>query len=353
MTLEPGLHPGGLVGRHVVEHDVELALRVRPLHPAHEGEEVGARVAGAGFLGDRAGRDLECREQAGRAVADVVVGPPLDRAPTQWQHGRGPVERLDLGLLVDREHDRPLGRIEVQADHVPDLGLELRIGAELERLDPVRLETRLGPDPLDRRDRHADPARDPAGAPVGRPVGRWLQGQGDHPVPVRPGVGRRPSGPWRVAQAGQAFGLEAPAPQQHRHEGHAELRRDPLVRDAIGCADHDPRPLHEPLLARPGADQAVEDRSLSRADHQLGRGRMGHAMKRMRSSQWSSHFRAGTLGRASGPPMAPVAVAACGPQSGTNPTVASTSRFTSPISPMGATGRTRNRVIGGPSFTLT
>jgi hypothetical protein len=42
------------------------------------------------------------------------------------------VERLDLGLLVDREHDRPLGRGEAQPDHVADLGLERRIGAELE-----------------------------------------------------------------------------------------------------------------------------------------------------------------------------------------------------------------------------
>ncbi|MBI2777792.1 MAG: hypothetical protein HYX57_11105 [Chloroflexi bacterium] len=61
---------------------------------------------------------------------------------------------------------------------------------------------------------------------------------------------------------------------------HADLRRDPLVRDAIGSADHDPGPLREPLLARPGADQTVENRPFIRTHDQLGRGRMGHATKR-------------------------------------------------------------------------
>lgn len=33
-----------------------------------------------------------------------------------------------MGLLVDREHDRVLGRVDVQADEVRELGRELGIG---------------------------------------------------------------------------------------------------------------------------------------------------------------------------------------------------------------------------------
>jgi hypothetical protein len=71
------------------------------------------------------------------------VGVALDLPGPEGQHRLGPVERLDLGLLVDGEDDRPLGRREVEPDDVADLGDELRIGAPLERLGPVGLEARL------------------------------------------------------------------------------------------------------------------------------------------------------------------------------------------------------------------
>jgi hypothetical protein len=54
-------------------------------------------------------------------------------AGQQRQHRRRAVERLDLRLLVDAEHDRRLGRVEVEADDVSDLVDELRIRGELER----------------------------------------------------------------------------------------------------------------------------------------------------------------------------------------------------------------------------
>src|SRR4051812_23573606 len=57
--------------------------------------------------------DVEGREQAGDAVMIdrpvVVMGAPLGHAGHHRQHGLGPVERLDLGLLVHAQHDRPFG----------------------------------------------------------------------------------------------------------------------------------------------------------------------------------------------------------------------------------------------------
>ena len=44
----------------------------------------------------------------------------------------GSVERLDLRLLVDREHQRMLGRIDMEADDVLHLGGKLRVVRQLE-----------------------------------------------------------------------------------------------------------------------------------------------------------------------------------------------------------------------------
>ena len=102
------------------------------------------RVAG---VGDLAGGDLQCGEQRGGAVADVVVGGLLRQPGPHRQDRRSPVQGLDLGLLVDREHHRLLRRVQVQPDDVADLGLQLRVGGELERLAPPRLQAPLSPDP--------------------------------------------------------------------------------------------------------------------------------------------------------------------------------------------------------------
>ena len=67
-----------------------------------------------------------------------VVG--FDLAGPELEHRLGPIEGLDLGLLIDRQDDRPLGRGEVEPDDVGHLGDELRIAAELERLGLVGLE---------------------------------------------------------------------------------------------------------------------------------------------------------------------------------------------------------------------
>ena len=88
--------------------------------------------------------------QVGGAVTDVVVGLARRHARHQRQHRRRTVERLDLRLLVDAQHDRGLGRVEVQPDDVAHLVDELRIRRELERLDLMRLERKRPPDAADR-----------------------------------------------------------------------------------------------------------------------------------------------------------------------------------------------------------
>ena len=101
-----------------------------------------------GEVGDHvAGGDVERGVQVRGAVALVVMGAPLGRAGQHRQHRRGAVQRLDLGLLVDAEHHRRVGRVQVQPDDVADLVDELRVGRQLELVHQVRLEPERPPDP--------------------------------------------------------------------------------------------------------------------------------------------------------------------------------------------------------------
>ena len=127
-----------------------------------------------------AGGDLQRREQGGRPMPHIVVGAPLGAAGTQRQVGGGAGKRLDLGLLVHADHNRSFGRVQVQADHVADLGFQLRVGGELEGLGPPRFEVVLGPDAGDGVVATAQLVGEQPGGPVGDPevLGRWRQGGG-------------------------------------------------------------------------------------------------------------------------------------------------------------------------------
>jgi hypothetical protein len=65
---------------------------------AEEDQELPVPVPWLGYSGDLAGGDLECGEQGGGAVPDVVVGAPLGLPGLHRQRHLGPVQRLDLGL---------------------------------------------------------------------------------------------------------------------------------------------------------------------------------------------------------------------------------------------------------------
>ena len=61
-------------------------------------------VTGHAATDHRAVEDVERGEQRGRAVADIVVGHRASLAWLERQAGLGAIERLDLALLVDRQH---------------------------------------------------------------------------------------------------------------------------------------------------------------------------------------------------------------------------------------------------------
>ena len=90
-------------------------------HEIEERPDIRGAMAGQALVDNPAGGDVECREQRGGAVPLVVVRVPLGLAGAHGQQRLGSVQRLDLRLFTNSEHQRAVGRIEVQADDVADL----------------------------------------------------------------------------------------------------------------------------------------------------------------------------------------------------------------------------------------
>jgi hypothetical protein len=161
------------------------------------------------------------------------------------QAGLGPVKRLNLRLFVDREHDRVLGRIDVQPDDVRALGGKVGIARALEGADAVRLQVVGLPDTLHRTqgDAHVSGHR-PAG-PVGGFAGRLGAGQGHHLA--HRGIAQR-----RLARLARGIAQEAldpglgvaplPAPYRRPADPGAPGRRGDT--QPLGRAQEDPSPRH-------------------------------------------------------------------------------------------------------------
>ena len=124
---------------------------------------------------DRAVEHVEGGEQRGGAVALVVVGHGAGLARLQRQARLGAVERLDLALLIERQHQAVRRRLEVQPDDRLELGGEVGIARTLEGADAVRLQIVPGPDPLYRAQGDRDHLRHGPAGPMGTSPGGSVQ----------------------------------------------------------------------------------------------------------------------------------------------------------------------------------
>jgi hypothetical protein len=203
-------------------------------------------------------------------VPVVVVGAPFGHAGHHRQHRLGPVERLDLGLLVHAQHHGPLRRVVVEADHIDDLLHEQRVGGQLEPVQHVRFELEPLPDPPDRG--FAQPAalshRGPG--PVGGVLGQLLQGRHHHILDLVEQDRGRPTGTLFVQQTVQTGGHEPGSPSVHGAHAHPELRRDLLVRRALSAGQHNPCPHRQELRRLSPPRPPCQLGPLRLGQHQVG-----------------------------------------------------------------------------------
>ena len=122
MPGEPAHDLGMLVRGVVVEDHVDdLAGWDIRFDRVEEADELLMAVALHAAADDLALQNVERGEQGRRAVAFVVMGHRAGAAFLHRQARLGAVERLDLALLVDREHDCMRRRIDIEADDIANL----------------------------------------------------------------------------------------------------------------------------------------------------------------------------------------------------------------------------------------
>ena len=137
----------GVVVHH--EMDVEVSRHGLASIRSTEAAELGRAVARVALADDAPRRHVQCRKQAGRAVAACSRGcaarPGLGAwAASSWL-------RSSAWIWLFSSTQRTSARVRrghVEAHHVAHLCHEVRIGRELERLQPVRLQAERPPDAL-------------------------------------------------------------------------------------------------------------------------------------------------------------------------------------------------------------
>jgi hypothetical protein len=151
---------------------------------------------------DLAFQHIKRRKQRRDAVTLVVV---CDGAGTSLLHRQprlGAVQRLDLAFLIDRENDGVIGRVDVEADDLFELGHELGIVGQLEPADQMRPQAMSTPDPLHRTDADPSGLRHRRAGPMAGGRRRPCQGQG-HNASATSGRsgGMREGRPFQAADA--------------------------------------------------------------------------------------------------------------------------------------------------------
>ena len=170
MALEPSLNLGVFMGRVVVDDEMEIErFGDVVVDGAQKAQELLMTMAAHAFADDLAGGDVERREQGRRSVSLVVVGHRAGAALLQRQSRLSTIERLNLALFVDRQHQRLVRRVEIKPDTVLNLLTELGIVGQLEAARQMRLEPMRRSDALHARmaqdDRLGHFAQRPVGAP--------------------------------------------------------------------------------------------------------------------------------------------------------------------------------------------
>jgi len=99
----------------------------------------------------------------------------------QGKPGLSAIESLNLALFIDRQDNSVCGRIDMEANYIPQFIDELRIVRELELANPVWLQPVGAPNALYRTDADANRLRHHGASPVRGFTGRICQRHGNHP----------------------------------------------------------------------------------------------------------------------------------------------------------------------------
>ena len=189
---QEGANGLGFMRREIVgDHVNRSPLRLTGHDVAEEFDKGGAGVPRHGLAEDLARLCVQRREERQRAVPVVLEAVALRASRRERQHRIEAVERLNGRFLVHGEDRRVVRRIDIQANHVGGLRLEVGIVRLHVALEAVGLEARALPRLRDEVVMNLQHASQLPGTPVRTAVGRWLLGLGQHTRFHRRGQHRR------------------------------------------------------------------------------------------------------------------------------------------------------------------
>ena len=140
-------HGLGLVRRKVISDDVDLlALGLRGDDICEKGDELRAGVALGCFAQDLSAGNLQGSIKRKSAMPEILKAVALGTPGRKGQNGIEAIESLNGALFIHAEHCGVGRRLQIEADNVGSLGLEVRIVAGHVMTPPGRLQTGLGPD---------------------------------------------------------------------------------------------------------------------------------------------------------------------------------------------------------------
>ena len=123
-----------LVGAGVVENHVDVPRGWdRLVDRVEELPELDRAMPAVEGADDGAGFGVERGKQGRRAVRHVIMRAPFDLAGPHRQQRLGPVERLDLTLLVHTQDQRPIRGVQISPTMSRTFSMR-RVFRELERL---------------------------------------------------------------------------------------------------------------------------------------------------------------------------------------------------------------------------
>ena len=251
MPFEPSADLWMLMRRIIVHNEVQLPVGWSfSVDLIEKTDELLMPMAACALTDDLAVHHVKRGKQRRRAVALVVMRHRPASAALHRQPRLRSVECLYLRLLIDRQHQRVLGRIYIEADDILNFGGEVRVVRQLEGSYSMRLQAVRRPDPLHTTMTNPSGVRHRPTGPVRRLNRRLIQRQFDDPLDHCWRQGRLATGTGCVVQQSiDAFGHKAFLPTPDCRLAFAGPPLDRHRANPIGAQQYNSSPPHVLLRA--------------------------------------------------------------------------------------------------------
>ena len=171
MLLEKRTDRLSFVRGEVVQDDVNSLPRgTQGYDLLQKGDELTAGMTGSSFAVDATGGGIQRRIQRERSVPVVLKAVAFSASWRERQDGIETIQGLNGGLLIDAEHGRVLGRLQIEAEDISRFGFELGIVASHVAFEAVRFQAGFLPNPMHGVFADAQRGSQLAATPVRRPI---------------------------------------------------------------------------------------------------------------------------------------------------------------------------------------